>query len=87
MNPVRIDAPPATAPKPVAAGPVMPRRVLALCRVAGRALLAILGLLVLWQDRASQRQRLSMIDDHGLRDVGLKRADLEPEIRKPFWRP
>jgi uncharacterized protein YjiS (DUF1127 family) len=86
MNPVRIDAPPATAPKPVATGPAMVGSVLA-PRRAGRTLLATLELLMLWQERASQRQRLSMIDDHALRDVGLRRADLEPEIRKPFWRP
>jgi len=27
------------------------------------------------------------MDDRMLRDVGLSRADLEPEIRKPVWRP
>jgi uncharacterized protein YjiS (DUF1127 family) len=86
MNPVHMDAPPAIAPKPVAAGPVMAGGVLVLRRFAGRALLAILDQLLLWQERASQRQHLSMIDGHGLRDVGLTRADLEPEIRKPLWR-
>ena len=52
----------------------------------GRALSAGLARLLLWQERATQRHRLSMIDGDVLRDVGLWRADLAPEIRKPFWR-
>ena len=39
-----------------------------------------------WQDRARQRHRLSEMDDHLLRDIGLSRADLEHETAKPFWR-
>ena len=61
--------------------------VLALCRLARRALISVLERLLLWQERASQRHQLGMIEAHGLRDVGLTRADLAPEIRKPFWRP
>lgn len=87
MNPVRIDAPPAITPKPVATGPVMAGGVLALCRLARRALISVLERLLLWQERASQRHHLGMIEAHGLRDVGLTRADLAPEIRKLFWRP
>jgi uncharacterized protein YjiS (DUF1127 family) len=86
MNPVPIDALPAIAPKPVATGPVMAGGALALRRFAGRALLAVLQLLLTWQERASQRHHLSLLDVHGLSDVGLRRADLAPEIRKPFWR-
>jgi uncharacterized protein YjiS (DUF1127 family) len=86
MNPVRIDAQPAIIPKPVATGPVMAGGALARRRFAGRAPLAVLGLLLTWQERASQRHHLGMIDAHGLRDVGLTRADLAPELRKPFWR-
>ena len=52
----------------------------------GRALSAGLERLLLWQERASQRHHLSMIDDDALRDVGLRRVDLASEIRKPFWR-
>jgi uncharacterized protein YjiS (DUF1127 family) len=54
--------------------------------LAGRALSAGLARLLLWQERASQRHHLSMIDDDALRDVGLRRVDLASEIRKPFWR-
>jgi len=86
MDPVRIDAPSAITPKPFATGPVTAGGVGALCRFAGRALVAVLELLLTWQERASQRHHLGMIDAHGLRDVGLTRADLAPEIRKPFWR-
>ena len=52
----------------------------------GRALSAGSARLLLWQERATQRHRLSMIDGDVLRDVGLWRADLAPEICKPFWR-
>ena len=55
-------------------------------RLARGAMAATLQQLLLWQERASQRHRLSMIDGQALRDVGLTRADLAPEIRKPFWR-
>jgi uncharacterized protein YjiS (DUF1127 family) len=74
------------SPKAVNAGPVAGGGVFALFRVAGCALMASLELLVLWQERASQRRHLSRFDGHGLRDVGLSRAALAPEIRKPFWR-
>jgi uncharacterized protein YjiS (DUF1127 family) len=74
------------SPKAVIAEPVAENGVFALFHFAGCALMASLQLLILWQERASQRQHLSMIDGRGLRDVGLRRADLAPEIRKPFWR-
>jgi len=48
--------------------------------------MAVLELLLTWQERATQRHHLSMAEEHVLRDVGLRRADLEPEIRTPFWR-
>jgi uncharacterized protein YjiS (DUF1127 family) len=54
---------------------------------AGRALRAGVARLLLWQERATQRHRLSMAEEHMLRDVGLTRAAVAGEIRKPFWRP
>ena len=45
----------------------------------------ILGRLFVWQERAIQRHSLAMLDDHGLRDIGLTRADVVREISKPFW--
>ena len=85
MNPVPIDAPPAIAPKPALTPPLRADGALAL-RFAGRAVMAVLEMLLTWQERATQRHHLSMAEEHVLRDVGLRRADLEPEIRTPFWR-
>lgn len=84
MNPVHIDALQRAVPAPVAA-PAATGGLLSFRR-ARRALSATLQQLLLWQERASQRHHLSMAEEHMLRDVGLRRADLEPEIRKPFWR-
>ncbi|MGF1627121.1 MAG: DUF1127 domain-containing protein [Alphaproteobacteria bacterium] len=33
-----------------------------------------------------QRQALRSMDDHMLRDIGVTRADVERETRKPLWR-
>ena len=38
-----------------------------------------------WLDRVRQRRRLSQLDDHFLRDIGLTRAQAQEEARKPFW--
>jgi uncharacterized protein YjiS (DUF1127 family) len=38
-------------------------------------------------ERARQRRHLAGLDDHMLRDIGLTRADVAAETRKPFWRP
>lgn len=37
-------------------------------------------------ERWRQRQALSRLDDHLLKDIGISRADVEQEITKPFWR-
>ena len=37
-------------------------------------------------DRWRQRQALMRLDEHLLKDIGLSRADVENEVRKPFWR-
>lgn len=36
--------------------------------------------------RARERRDLAALSDHSLRDIGLSRADVELEIRKPLWR-
>jgi uncharacterized protein YjiS (DUF1127 family) len=41
--------------------------------------------LLIWQERARERRRLASLDDHMLRDIGLSRADIHAETRKPFW--
>ena len=42
--------------------------------------------LLLWQRRASERRALAQLDDRILRDLGLSRAEVAGELRKPFWR-
>lgn len=54
-------------------------------RIAGAGA-SLLGLVSLWQTRASQRRRLSELPDHLLQDIGITRADVEQEAAKPFWR-
>ena len=49
-------------------------------------LLAMIGLLVHWQERAEQRHALAELDDRLLRDIGLDRVAAAHEARKPFWR-
>lgn len=38
-----------------------------------------------WHERVRQRYRLAELDDAALNDLGLSRADVRREIRKPFW--
>jgi uncharacterized protein YjiS (DUF1127 family) len=45
-----------------------------------------LGRVAFWLDRARQRRALAELDDRGLSDIGLSRADVVQEIHKPFWR-
>ena len=44
-------------------------------------------ILILWQDRESQRRALEALDDRLLADVGLGRDHAAREAAKPFWRP
>lgn len=39
-----------------------------------------------WLGLARERRHLARLDDRLLRDIGLTRADVAPEITKPFWR-
>ena len=41
--------------------------------------------LLIWQERASQRRALAQLDARMLNDVGLSRAEVGLELRKPFW--
>jgi uncharacterized protein YjiS (DUF1127 family) len=45
--------------------------------------LATLGI---WYERSRQRRALWALDDHMLKDIGISRADVFRETRKPFWR-
>lgn len=51
-----------------------------------RAPLALVDLLLLWQQRAIERHHLAGLSDHHLKDIGFSRADVELEASKPFWR-
>jgi uncharacterized protein YjiS (DUF1127 family) len=58
---------------------------------AGRRLAWWLGqaceAVLTWAERAHQRRQLAELSDYMLRDIGLTRADVAGETRKPFWRP
>lgn len=49
-------------------------------------LVGLADLLITWQERAMQRHRLAGLDERELKDVALSRADIAPEVGKPFWR-
>ena len=67
-----LSLPLATAPRPAAVG-------------IGRMLIAGFARLYAWQARSHERHALAALDDRMLGDLGLSRADIESEIRKPFW--
>ena len=54
-------------------------------RVMDGAAIRSLDLIFQWRSRAAERRVLGSLDDRMLRDVGLSRADVERELRKPFW--
>jgi uncharacterized protein YjiS (DUF1127 family) len=37
-------------------------------------------------DRSRQRSPLDRLSDRMLKDIGISRADVDFEARKPFWR-
>ncbi len=52
-----------------------------LFEAAARALRTLL----IWQERDRQRHALAQLDARMLKDVGLSRAEVALELRKPFW--
>lgn len=46
----------------------------------------LIDLLLLWQERASQRYILEQLELRDLADIGITREQAAAEIRKPFWR-
>ncbi len=38
-----------------------------------------------WSNRIRQRKHLGELDNRLLKDMGLTRADVHNELRKPFW--
>ena len=51
-----------------------------------RIVLYVFNILLVWQDRATQRYHLASLSDRRLQDMGLSRADVGGEIAKPFWK-
>lgn len=45
----------------------------------------LIKLLQTFQQRSIQRRELRSLDERGLRDIGLTRADVDHEASKPFW--
>lgn len=39
-----------------------------------------------WQQRTRERRLFLQMSDETLKDIGLSRADIVAEARKPFWR-
>ena len=54
-------------------------------RAADKAVGTVLTWIFTWQQRARDRHAMSSLSDAALRDIGVSRADLEQECRKPFW--
>jgi uncharacterized protein YjiS (DUF1127 family) len=66
-------------------------RVASAARLLGHEILYLLIRLcdefAQWHARTRERGALAMLDERGLHDIGLSRADISREIYKPFWRP
>ena len=61
------------------------RKETALARAA-KVIGNALNRLARWQAVRLEREHLASFDDRMLQDIGLTRADVEREYRKPFWR-
>lgn len=57
-----------------------------LYRLAAEAVLCLAGQLVAFQQLARERAQLAEMDATALKDIGLTRADMLAELRKPVWR-
>lgn len=53
----------------------------------GAWLMHLLTTYGLWRRRAAERRRLAGFSAESLKDLGLSRADIYQETRKPFWKP
>ncbi|HVC62064.1 MAG TPA: DUF1127 domain-containing protein [Acetobacteraceae bacterium] len=54
-------------------------------RVVGRLGLVVASLYAAWR-RQRSRARITTLDAHLLRDIGVTFAEAEHEANKPFWR-
>lgn len=46
---------------------------------------AVMRQIARWHALHRQRQHLASLSDFALKDIGLSRADIEPEVNRPFW--
>ena len=58
----------------------------ALGALAAQCVLVVLQTAFIWQQRAHDRHQLATLDDQMMADMGISRADIDCEMRKPFWR-
>jgi uncharacterized protein YjiS (DUF1127 family) len=61
--------------------PAAPRRIAPLT-----ALRWIVAAIRQWRGRVGSRPQLRELDDHLLKDIGLRREEVGYEFPKPFWR-
>ena len=54
--------------------------------LAAQGIRSAARLLALWRRRAVEKRELASLDERGLHDIGLTRADVQVAIAKPFWR-
>lgn len=54
-------------------------------RAGGAPVRAMLERVACWQQRRRTRRLLWQLDERELADIGLSRADVWAEARKPFW--
>ena len=47
---------------------------------------AVVVCLLQWQETWRQRKHLAALDEAALKDIGLTRADVAAELKKPVWR-
>jgi len=69
-------------------GPVVDFRgsIVEFVRRVAHAVPAGLRILLVWQQRVSERNRLSTMPQYLLRDMGLSPSDVNQETAKPFWK-
>ena len=72
--------------RPSGKGDSVIRGVQSVLRNIDAGLLAAVDVTLGWHRRISDRNALRSMDDRLLKDIGLSHADVENEVRKPFWR-
>jgi uncharacterized protein YjiS (DUF1127 family) len=75
------------AAAPPTFGQTVLARILELLRVLTTMAERALSRMLTWQERRLGRQLLRAMSDRALQDIGLTRAEVLRETRKPFWRP